>query len=77
VLGIAPAARGAAGGGRLAAGGMAQLGVPRGPMTTFEALLQAHLAYNALADDDARAAFLRERKGFQSLPGRDVQGRPR
>ena len=48
---------------------MSQQGAQRGPMATFDALLQAHLTYNALADDDARAAFLRERKGFKASQG--------
>jgi hypothetical protein len=45
-------------------------------MTTFDALLQAHLAYNALEDDDARAAFLRERKGFKDSPGETFKDGP-
>jgi hypothetical protein len=55
---------------------MAQQGAQRGPMTTFDALLQAHLAYNTLADDDARAAFLRERKGFKASPGETFKDGP-
>jgi len=56
-----PAAGGVAGAGHAAAAGMAQ----RGPMATFDALLQAYLDYVALANDAARAAFLRERVGFK------------
>jgi len=58
------AAGGVAGVGHEAAAGMAQ----RGPMATFDVLLQAYIAYVALADD-ARAAFLRERVGFKATPG--------
>ena len=43
----------------------------RGPMATFDVLLQAYIAYVALADD-ARAAFLRERVGFKATPGSKV-----
>ena len=56
-----PAAGGVAGAGHAAAAGMAQ----RGPMATFDALLQAYLDYVALANDAARAAFLRECVGFK------------
>ncbi len=60
--GVGPAAGGVAGVGHAAAAaGMAQ----RGPLATFDALLQAYLDYNALANDAARAAFLRERVGFK------------
>jgi len=38
-------------------------------MATFDTLLEAYLAYLALADDAARAAFLRERVGFKPSPG--------
>jgi hypothetical protein len=59
--GVGPAAGGIAGVGHAAAAaGMSQ----RGPLATFDALLQAYLDYNALANDVARAAFLRERVGF-------------
>jgi hypothetical protein len=37
----------------------------RGPLATLDALLQAYLDYNALANDAARVAFLRERVGFK------------
>ena len=76
VRGVAPDSRGAAGGGRLAAGGMAQQGAQREPMATLDALLQAHLTYNAIEDDDARAAFLRERKGFKASPGEPFRDGP-
>ncbi len=60
--GVGPAAGGVAGVGHAAAAaGMAQ----RGPLATFDALLQAYLDYGALANDAARAAFLRERVGFK------------
>ena len=59
--GVGPAAGGVAGVGHAAAAGMTQ----RGPMATFDALLQAYLDYVALANDAARAAFLRERVGFK------------
>ena len=59
--GVGSAAGGVAGVGHAAAAaGMSQ----RGPLATFDALLQAYLDYNALANDVARAAFLRERVGF-------------
>jgi hypothetical protein len=74
---VAPAARGAAGGGRIAAaGGMTQQGAPRGPMATFDALFAAYLDYLALADDAARAAFLRERVGFKASPGETFKDGP-
>ena len=75
VLVVAPAARGAAGGGRIAAGGMTQQGARRGPMATFDALLAAYLDYLAL-DDAARAAFLRERVGFKASPGETFKDGP-
>jgi hypothetical protein len=55
---------------------MEQQGAQRGPMATLDALLQAHLAYNAIEDDDARAAFLRERKGFKASPGEPFRDGP-
>ena len=59
---MGPAAGGVAGVGHAAAAaGMAQ----RGPLATLDALLQAYLDYNALANDAARVAFLRERVGFK------------
>ena len=60
--GVGPAAGGVAGVGHaVAAAGMAQ----RGPLATFDALLQAYLDHNALVNDAARAAFLRDRVGFK------------
>jgi hypothetical protein len=35
-------------------------------MDTFDSLLAAYLVYLALADDIARAAFLKERVGFKA-----------
>ena len=59
---MGPAAGGVAGVGHAAAAaGMAQ----RGPLATLDALHQAYLDYNALANDAARVAFLRERVGFK------------
>ena len=55
---------------------MAQQGAQRGPMATFDALLQAYLDYLALADDAARAAFLRERVGFKASPGETFKDGP-
>ena len=55
---------------------MAQQGAQREPMATLDALLQAHLTYNAIEDDDARAAFLRERKGFKASPGETFKDGP-
>ena len=55
---------------------MAQQGAPRGPMATFDSLLAAYLAYLALADDAARAAFLRERAGFKVTPGETFKDGP-
>ena len=55
---------------------MAQQGAQRGPMTTFDALLQAYLDYRALADDAVRAAFLRERVGFKASPGETFKDGP-
>ena len=48
---------------------MAQRGAQRGQLNTFDSMLAAYLAYFTLADDDARAAFLRERAGFKPTPG--------
>jgi hypothetical protein len=62
--GACSAAGGAAGVGHPAAGGMAQQGTHRGPLATFDSMLTAYLAYLALPDDAARAAFLRDRAGF-------------
>jgi hypothetical protein len=45
-------------------------------MATFDSLLTAYLAYLALADDAARAAFLRERAGFKVTPGETFKDGP-
>jgi hypothetical protein len=45
-------------------------------MATFDSLLAAYLAYLALADDDARATFLRERVGFKATPGETFKEGP-
>ena len=68
--GAGSAAGGAGGVGHPSAGGMTQQGAQRGPMATFDSLLAAYLAYLALADDAARAAFLRERAGFKATLSR-------
>ena len=52
---------------------MAQQGAP---MATFDSLLTAYLTYLALADDAARAAFLRERVGFKASPGETFKDGP-
>ena len=66
--GAGSAAGGAAGVEHAAAGGMAQRGSQRGQLTTFDSMLTVYLTYIALADDTARAAFLRERAGFKPTP---------
>ena len=48
----------------------------RGPLATFDALLQAYLDHNALVNDAARAAFLRERAGFKPTPGETFRDGP-
>ena len=55
---------------------MAQQGAQRGPMATFDTLLEAYPAYLALADDAARSAFLRERVGFKATPGETFKDGP-
>jgi hypothetical protein len=45
-------------------------------MATFDSLLTAYLTYLALADDAARAAFLRERVGFKASPGETFKDDP-
>jgi len=74
--GAGPAAGGVAGVGHAAAAGMAQQGAQRGPMATFDSLLAAYLAYLALADDVARATFLRERVGFKATTGETFKEGP-
>jgi len=71
-----PAAGGSTGVGHAAAAGMAQQGAHRWPMATFDSMLAAYLAYLALADDAARAAFLRERAGFKPTPGETFRDGP-
>ncbi len=65
-------AGGAAGVGHAAAGGKAQAqrAARCGPLTMFYSMLTAYLAYLALADDVARAAFLRELAGFKPTVSR-------
>ncbi len=55
---------------------MAQRGAQRGPLATFDAMIAAYLAYLALADDTAKAAFLRERAGFKHNPGETFKDGP-
>ena len=74
--GAGPAAGGVAGVGHVAAAGMAQQGAQLGPMATFDSLLAAYRAYLALADDAARATFLRERLGFKATPGETFKEGP-
>jgi hypothetical protein len=45
-------------------------------MATFDSLLAAYRAYLALADDAARATFLRERLGFKATPGETFKEGP-
>jgi hypothetical protein len=76
--GAGSAAGGAEGVGHVAAGGMAQAQrtAQRGPLTTFDSMLSAYLAYLVLADDTARAAFLRERAGFKPTTGETFKDGP-
>jgi hypothetical protein len=55
---------------------MTQQGAQRGLLATFDSMLTAYLTYLALADDAARAAFLRERAGFKPTPGETFKDSP-
>jgi hypothetical protein len=74
--GAGSAAGGVAGVGHPAAGGMAHRGAHHGPMATFDSLLTAYLVYLALADDAARAAFVRENTGFNTTQDQTFKDGP-